>query len=75
MEHARAISLPVDRQILHLLPQDFILDDQSGIREPAGMMASKLEVKVHMVTAAGSAVQNVVTVLNRAGIRRRRHRL
>jgi len=68
VEHARAISLPVDRQILHLLPQDFILDDQSGIREPAGMMASKLEVKVHMVTAAGSAVQNVVTVLNRAGI-------
>jgi cell division protein FtsA len=68
VERARAISLPVDRKILHLLPQDFILDDQSGIREPAGMMASKLEVKVHMVTGAGSAVQNVVTVLNRAGI-------
>ncbi|MGE0404688.1 MAG: cell division protein FtsA [Candidatus Korobacteraceae bacterium] len=68
VERARAISLPEDRQILHLLPQDFILDDQAGIHEPAGMMASKLEVKVHMVTAATSAVQNVVTVLNRAGI-------
>lgn len=68
VERAKSINLPDDRQILHLLPQEFILDDQSGLREPAGMMGSKLEVRVHVVTASMSATQNVVTVLNRAGI-------
>ncbi len=68
VERARAIALPADRQILHLLPQEFILDEQAGIHEPAGMVASKLEVKVHVVTAAATATQNVVTALNRAGI-------
>ncbi|MGI9103705.1 MAG: cell division protein FtsA [Terriglobales bacterium] len=65
---ARAITLPSDRQVLHLLPQEFILDDQPGVREPTGMVAGKLEVKVHVVTAAATATQNVVTALNRAGI-------
>ncbi len=65
---ARAIALPPDREILHLLPQEFLLDDQGGVREPTGMVATKLEVKVHLVTAATSATQNVVTTLNRAGI-------
>jgi cell division protein FtsA len=68
VERARAINLPVDRQILHLLPQEFILDDQPGLREPAGMMGSKLEVKVHVVTASSSATQNVISAVNRAGI-------
>lgn len=68
VERARAITLPPDREVLHLLPQEFILDDQPGVREPAGMVGSKLEVKVHVVTAAASATQNVVTTLNRAGI-------
>ena len=68
VERARAIVLPQDREILHLLPQEFLLDDQPGVREPSGMMASKLEVKVHMVTAASSANQNVVTAVNRAGV-------
>jgi cell division protein FtsA len=68
MEKAKAISLPADRDFLHLLPQEFILDHQPGIRDPLGMMGSKLEVKVHVVTAANSATQNVVTVLNRAGV-------
>ncbi len=68
VERARAIALPSDRQVLHLLPQEFILDDQPGVREPSGMMGSKLEVKVQVVTAAASATQNVVTTLNRAGI-------
>jgi cell division protein FtsA len=68
VERAKSINLPADRQILHLLPQEFILDDQPGLREPAGMMGSKLEVKVHVVTGSTSATQNVVTVLNRAGI-------
>ncbi len=65
---ARAITMPPDRQVLHLLPQEFILDDQPGVREAAGMIGSKLEVKVHIVTGAASATQNVVTALNRAGI-------
>jgi cell division protein FtsA len=68
VERAKSINLPADRQILHLLPQEFILDDQPGLRDPAGMVGSKLEVKVHVVTASSSATQNVVTTLNRAGI-------
>ncbi len=65
---AKAIALPPDREVLHILPQEFILDDQGGIREPAGMTGNKLEVRVHLVTASTSAVQNVVTAVNRAGI-------
>ncbi len=68
IERAKAINLPLDRQILHILPQEFILDDQGGLREPAGMMGSKVEVKVHVITASSNATQYVVTTLNRAGI-------
>src|SRR5690242_4424044 len=68
VERARAIPLPQDREILHLLPQEFILDDQAGVHDPLGMMAARLEVRVHMVTAATSATQNVVTAVNRAGV-------
>src|SRR4051812_44759547 len=68
VERARAISLPPDREVLHLLPQEFILDDHSGIRDPAGMTGTKLEVQVHLATAASTATQNVVTAVNRAGI-------
>jgi cell division protein FtsA len=68
VEKARAIPLPADREILHLLPQEFILDDEAGVHDPLGMMATRLEVRVHMVTAASSAVQNVVTAVNRAGV-------
>lgn len=65
---ARAVPLPGDREVMHLLPQEFILDDQPGIRDPLGMMGTRLEVRVHMVTAAASATQNVVTAVNRAGV-------
>ena len=68
VDKARAIPLPADREIVHLLPQEFILDDQCGIRDPLGMMGSRLEVRVHMVTAAANATQNVVTAVNRAGV-------
>ena len=68
MEKARAIPLPADREVLHLLPQEFVLDEQSGIHDPLGMMATRLEVRVHILTAASSAVQNVVTAVNRAGV-------
>jgi cell division protein FtsA len=68
VEKARSVHLPADREILHLLPQEFILDDQDGIRDPAGMMGCKLEVKLHMVTASSSAIHNMVSVSNRAGL-------
>jgi cell division protein FtsA len=68
VEKARAIPLPGDREILHLLPQEFILDDQGGVHDPLGMMATRLEVRVHMVTVAASATQNVITAVNRAGV-------
>jgi cell division protein FtsA len=68
VDKARGISLPADREILHLLPQEFILDEQPGVHDPLGMMAARLEVRVHMVTSASSATQNVVTAVNRAGV-------
>ena len=68
VERARAIPLPADREVLHLLPQEFILDDQAGVHDPLGMMAARLEVRVHLVTAAASATQNVITAVNRAGV-------
>lgn len=68
VEKARSINLPPDREVLHLLQQEFILDDQAGVRDPAGMMASRLEVNLHLVTASASATQNVITSANRAGV-------
>jgi cell division protein FtsA len=68
VDKARGIPLPSDREILHLLPQEFILDEQCGVHDPLGMMATRLEVRVHMVTAATSATQNVVSAVNRAGV-------
>src|SRR5207253_4433561 len=64
----RAIPLSNDRENVHLLPQEFILDDQAGVHDPLGMMATRLEVRVHIITAASSAMQNVVTAVNRAGV-------
>ena len=69
VDKARAIPFPADREILHLLPQEFILDDQTGVHDPLGMMATRLEVRVHIVTTASSATQNVVTAVNKAGVR------
>ncbi len=68
VEKARAVPLPPDREVLHLLPQEFILDDQSGVHDPMGMIGTRLEVRVHMITAATSATQNVITAVNRAGV-------
>jgi cell division protein FtsA len=68
VEKARAVPLPADREVLHLLPQEFVLDEQAGIHDPLGMMASRMEVRVHVVTAATSAVQNVITAVNKAGV-------
>jgi cell division protein FtsA len=68
VEKARSVTLPEDREVLHLLPQEFILDDQAGVRDPAGMLGRRLEINLHMVTASASAAQNVVTAANRAGL-------
>jgi cell division protein FtsA len=68
VDKARTLPLPADREILHLLPQEFILDDQPGVQDPTGMMATRLEVRVHIVTASASAAQNLVTAVNRAGV-------
>ena len=68
VERARGVSLPPDREILHLLTRQFVLDDQPGIHDPVGMVGSRLEVDLHMSTCSGSAQQSVVTCANRAGL-------
>jgi cell division protein FtsA len=68
LEAAKAINLPPDREIIHALPQAFVVDDQDGIREPLGMSGVRLEVEVHLVTGAVTSVQNVVRSVNRAGL-------
>ncbi len=68
IEVARDVDLPPDREILHVLTQAFSVDDQDGIREPIGMLGSRLGVEVHLVTGAVTAVQNVVRSVNRAGL-------
>lgn len=68
IEKARNISFPPDRQPLHLLPQEYMLDEQRGLQDPLGMVGKTLEVRVHVATASASATQNVVTTLNKAGI-------
>jgi cell division protein FtsA len=65
---ARAIELPADREILHLLPRQFILDEQPGIFDPVGMIGARLEVELHIATCGGSALQSAVTCANRAGL-------
>jgi cell division protein FtsA len=69
VDAARAVSLPPDREILHALTQGFTVDDQDGIREPIGMLGSRLGVSVHLVAGAATAVQNVVRSVNRAGLK------
>jgi cell division protein FtsA len=68
VEAARAINLPQDREIIHVLPQTFSIDDQDGVREPIGMSGVRLEVEAHIVTGAVMSVQNVVRSVNRAGL-------
>jgi cell division protein FtsA len=68
VEAARAINVPQDREIIHVLPQTFAVDDADGVREPIGMSGVRLEVEVHIVTAAVTSVQNVVRAVNRAGL-------
>jgi cell division protein FtsA len=68
IERARAVERPPDREILHLLPRQFILDDQPGVFDPVGMIGARLEVDLHIATCSGSALQSTVTCANRAGL-------
>jgi cell division protein FtsA len=68
VEAARGVALPEDCEILHVIPQEFRVDQQDGIRDPLNMVGLNLEVNVHIVTASASAAQNIVTAVNRAGV-------
>ncbi len=68
IETARAMPIPTDQQVLHILTQEFVIDGQDGIREPLGMSGVRLEVKVHIVTGAVSAAQNIVKCVRRCGL-------
>ncbi len=68
METAKAVHIPTDQQILHVLPQEFIIDGQEDVREPIGMSGVRLEVSVHIVTGAVSAAQNIVKCVRRCGL-------
>lgn len=68
IDAAKAIAIPMDREVIHILPQEFIIDEQDGIREPLGMSGVRLEAKVHIVTGAVASAQNIVKSCNRAGL-------
>ncbi len=68
IDAARAIAIPFDREVLHIIPQEFIVNDQDGVRDPIGMSGVRLESKVHIVTGAVSSAQNIIKCANKAGI-------
>lgn len=68
VDRARSVPLPPDREVMHLLPQEFILDDQGGIHDPIGMVGNRLEVNLHLSTCSGGIAQSVITCANRAGL-------
>lgn len=68
MDAAKAVAIPNDREVLQILPQDYIVDDQDGIKEPLGMSGVRLEARVHIITSAVTSAQNVVKCCNRAGL-------
>src|SRR5947207_6631740 len=68
IETARAVALSPDREIINILPQEFMVDDQNGIGDPLGMVGTRLEVNVHIVTSSTTAAQNIITAVNRSGL-------
>ncbi|WP_341326548.1 cell division protein FtsA [Methylotuvimicrobium sp. KM2] len=68
IDSARAVAIPADQKILHILPQEFVIDLQDGIKEPIGMSGIRLEAKVHMVTGSASAAQNIIKCIRRCGL-------
>ena len=68
IDAARAVAIPADQKILHILPQEFIIDSQEGILDPTGMSGIRMEAKVHMVTGAESAAQNIIKCIERCDL-------
>ncbi|MBK6683580.1 MAG: cell division protein FtsA [Deltaproteobacteria bacterium] len=68
IDAAKAVAIPMDREVIHILPQQYIIDDQDGIKEPLGMHGVRLEAKVHIVTAAGPSAQNIIKCANSTGL-------
>src|SRR5262252_7545628 len=68
IDAAKAVAIPMDREVLHVLPQDYIIDDQDGIRDPLGMSGVRLEAKVHIVTGAVASAQNIIKCANRCNL-------
>ncbi len=68
IDAAKAIAIPMDREVIHIIPQEYIVDDQDGIRDPIGMSGVRLETKVHIVTGAVSSAQNLIKCANGAGL-------
>jgi cell division protein FtsA len=68
IDAAKAVAIPMDREVLHVLPQQYVVDDQDGIRDPLGMAAVRLEAKVHIVTTAVASAQNVIKCANRCNL-------
>ena len=68
IDAARAVAIPMDREVIHVLPQEFIVDEQDGIQDPLGMAGVRLEAKVHIVTGAVTSAQNIIKCANRAGL-------
>jgi cell division protein FtsA len=68
IDAAKAVAIPMDREVIHVIPQEFMIDDQDGIHEPLGMHGVRLEANVHMVTAAVTSAQNIVKCANQAGL-------
>jgi cell division protein FtsA len=68
VDQARAVSIPMDREVIHILPQEFIVDEQDGIKDPLGMSGVRLEARVHIVTGAITSAQNIIRCANRVGL-------
>jgi len=68
IDAARAVAIPLDREVIHVLPQEFIVDDQTGIQNPVGMAGVRLEAKIHIVTGAVTSAHNIVKCANRSGL-------
>ena len=68
IDAAKAVAIPMDREVIHVIPQEYVIDDQDGIREPLGMHGVRMEAKIHIVTAAVTSAQNIVKCANKAGL-------
>lgn len=68
IDAAKAVAIPADQQILHILPQEYVIDDQEGVKEPMGMSGVRLEAKVHLITCAVNSAQNIEKCIRRCGL-------